>query len=86
MTAKICDNEDPGRSVSWGVISADPAKLASIQPSVSAAWVTPLGMPVLPEVKKTQPGSLAFNGLSFTSGGVLSISSSILGLSPSVAP
>lgn len=40
-----------------GVSSKAPIALASIQPTLANVWVTPLGNPVLPEVKKMKAGS-----------------------------
>ena len=47
----MCEKDEPGRTESAGVISRPWIAAAIIQPNVSRVWVTPLGLPVLPEVK-----------------------------------
>jgi hypothetical protein len=49
--APMCDAEQPGRKISPGVSSSPAIALATIQPNVSCVCVTPLGFPVLPDVK-----------------------------------
>ena len=50
------DNDEAVRKVSSDVNFRPAAVLATIQPRLSTLWVTPLGEPVLPEVKKMKAG------------------------------
>src|SRR5262245_46518894 len=55
--AATWDNDVAGRTTSPGWNSKAAAQLATIQPNVACVWVTPLGSPVLPEVKKMNAGA-----------------------------
>ncbi len=47
----MCEADEPGRKTSSVVRSNAAIVPAIIQPNVSCVWVTPLGLPVLPDVK-----------------------------------
>ena len=47
----MCDAEQPGKKMSPAFNSNPAIALATIQPYVSCVWVTPFGLPVLPDVK-----------------------------------
>ena len=55
--AATCEAEVAGRKMSVGVIARPAMALAANQPNVSCVCVTPLGLPVLPEVKKMNAGA-----------------------------
>src|SRR4051812_17611231 len=57
-----CDAEVAGRNTSSGKIPRPATALASIQPNVSCECVTPFGLPVLPDVKKTIAGASGAGG------------------------
>jgi hypothetical protein len=64
--------------VSFGVNAKPAAVLAAIQPIVSQECVTPLGDPVLPEVKKIKAGAAGSTAGSSMAGSSLAIMASKL--------
>src|SRR5262245_4404436 len=74
--AAMCDAEVAGRKISCGDNSNPATALATIQPNVSCEWVTPFGLPVLPEVKKMNAGASPRGGEKSADGRSVVISSS----------
>jgi hypothetical protein len=67
-----CDADVAGRNTSPGVIASPATALATSQPNVACVCVTPLGLPVLPEVKKMNAGASA-SGADKAAGGASSV-------------